>query len=471
MGSLSSHSITKLFIPEVSAATEQDTKKFSNLDEYVRHTAGLIWKTWDEADKLWPESDEEFQKQVLIIDNAKENSWMIGANHTIDAKPVKELSQEIQDMIQKSMPGAFYQDVEFAGKKISLLIAYENQHQNQQANYLYRVITHETFHGYQGTWKKIEGMRPDLPLYPGGDVTRLQRLELIHALQKALEKPEEEQKYLQAAAWWYQQYTQENNTRSVDLMEGTANYFERLAAAHASLGIGITSDKINQWMIKDAQKRFIDLFSSANYNFNKTAVEPYEIDSRAGLLLDRHNNITWKKDAENAILPIETLLKDYQSVPQSPTPEIKKMIDGIMTEQVTPGMEALLQGLNSTETKYLIINERTDITRTSSEFRVNEYPNLRFTPSIDLTYQSEKGSMQLKNGQSMFGTLNEEFFNPNGPPATLYPLSKDAIIDEQNATIKVNSDTMQVDMKYAQKKIGKDGKEYYFINVEDITKK
>ncbi|MEC2075316.1 hypothetical protein [Metabacillus fastidiosus] len=459
------------FKGEPSTANEQieNEKKqpqFENVDQFVQYNAELLWDTWEHTDQVWPGSEKYFEKlnrDIFLTD--MENCWIVKKDRKIEKKSIKELPQDIQKDIKNIPP---FGEINYDGKMMHYVKFADSDmhHKGKDVNRLHRVLMHETFHGYQGEWKRPEGTGFESPSYNELLSARQCRLEMIKALQQALEHPKEKQQHLEAAAWWYQKYKKEHPREYKDIQlrdqkEGTAKYFDTHVSAYGDLGINAPQKEINNWMIdyyKESYKGYL-----TEYMLHP-GDEVYFLHSRASLLLDiLQDKPHWKQDVEKGKLPLDLLLDSYKPVPQQPSPELKQIIETLYNDKVKPGMEQLLDGLNKQDSVYLVTNQFFIPSYTIGLFRTNEFKTFDFAPFIDGTLSSDKGKIQLKGGSYISGVLDDSVLDPDFN--TAIPLPKDIVINEENTTLQVDSERMKLDIKYDKKYIGKDGKTYFVVDM------
>ena len=452
----------------VNAQIEKEKKQsqFENVDQFVQYNAELLWNTWEHTGQVWPGSEKFFEKSNRdIFLTYMDNCWIVKKDQKIEKKSIKELPQDIQEVIKNIPP---FGEINYDGKMMHYLKFTDSdmQDKGKSANRLHRALIHETFHFYQAEWKKPEGTGWENPLYEELLSARQCRLEMIKALQQALEHPKEQQQHLEAAAWWYQKYKKEHPREHWDIQprdqsEGTAKYFDTRVSAYGHLGIDTPQKEINNWMIdyyKETYKEYL-----TRYKMHPSD-EAYVLHSRASLLLDMlQDKPHWKQDVEKGKLPLDILLDSYKPVPQQPSPELKKIIETLYNDKVKPGMEQLLDGLNKQDSVYLVTNKFFIPSFTIGIFRTDEFKTLNFAPNMDGSLTSDKGEIQLKDGSYISGILDDSVLDPD--LNTAIPLPKDIVANEENKTLQVDSEKMKLDIKYDKKYIGKDGKIYFVVDM------
>ncbi|MHB0801923.1 hypothetical protein PVK73_20385 [Bacillus thuringiensis] len=437
-----------------------------NVEQYVQNTAKLIWNTWEHIDQIWPGTGKNFGKfnrDVLMTD--MNHCWIVKTNKQIEQKPMKEMPQHIQDQLQT---GNLFGEIDYDGKMINYLTVTEGLlNYKSGPDFGYRMLTHEFFHMYQGeNWKVLDGMGWESPLYSNFLSPRQARLEIIKALQQALEYPNEKRKHLEAAAWWYQKYTTENpkEYKSIlgrDQVEGTALYFDTIGNAYGHLGMQTPKKEIHNWMINKYKQTYQR--SLLEYRAMPDD-ESYDIQSRASLLLDilqEHPN--WKQEVAEAKIPLDILLKHYSPVQQQPSPELKQLLETSYNDKIKPGMEKLIDSLHKKDSIFLVTNGTIFPTYLIGMFRTNEFKNLTFVPYLDSYISSNQGNIHLKGGSYILGSLDEPFLNPD--LTKIIPLPKNIIVDKENDTLQAISETIELNVKYDAKYVGKDGKTYYVVDV------
>ncbi|MEA0563451.1 hypothetical protein [Lysinibacillus irui] len=444
---------------------EKKQSQFENVDQFVQYNAELLWKTWEHTGQVWPGSEKYFKKfnrDIFLTD--MKNYWIVKKDKKIEKKSIEELPQDIQEEIKIIPP---FGEINYDGKMMHYLkFTDSDMHdKGKSANRLHRALVHETFHGYQAEWKKPEGTGWENPSYNGLLSARQSRLEIIKALQQALEHPKEQQQHLEAAAWWYQKYKKEHPREHWDIqvrdqLEGTAKYFDTRVSAYGHLGLNAPQKKINNWMIENYKETYKEYLTE--YVLHPSD-EAYFLHSRASMLLDILRKPHWKQDVEKGKLPLDLLLDSYKPVPQQPSPELKQLIGTLYNDKVKPGMEQLLESLNKQDSVYLVTNKFFIPSYTIGTFSTNEFKTLGFSPHIDGTLSSDKGKVQLKGGSYISGVLDDSVLDPEF--FTAIPLPKNIVKNEENKTLQVDSEIMKLDIKYDKKYIGKDGKTYFVVDM------
>lgn len=452
-------------IASAQTETKKKKQKFENVDQYVQYNAKMIWNTWEHTEQMWPGTGKNFGKynrDVVMTD--MKNCWIIGKNNQLEKKTFEEMPQNIQDAFKNDRG---WGEIDYNGKIINYLRLEESMLSHKDHDRAFRALTHEFFHTYQGeNWKLAEGTGWEPPLYNELLLSRQSRLEMIKALQQALENPNERQQHMEAAAWWYQKYKKEHPREHWDIQvgdqgEGTANYFENVASAYGHLGIDTPQKEVHNWMINYYKKDYKDYLTK--YMLSPRD-ESYFLHSRASLLLDiQQDNLNWKQDVEKGNLPLDLLLDSYKPAPQQPSPELKQLIETLHNDKVKPGMDKLLDGLNKQDSVYLVTNQPFIPSYTIGSFRTNEFKTFNFSPFINGSISSGKGKVQLKGGSYILGLLDDSVL-PSGFNSVI-PLPKDIVINEENATLQAHSEIMKLDIKYDKKYIGKDGKTYFVVDM------
>lgn len=310
-----------------------------NMDKYILRTAQQIWNTWNKLDKLWPGVDYS-KYDVLYVETNGENAWLISKDKKITKMKVSDLPSKFKS---QGEPFEFNSSKEILNLKPTIKVEVDSELFNNEYNegefralpsssMLFTFTIHEEFHNYQDSWKIDETDKEKL-LQEGVENfgARSQRLEIINALNKAILEPEKEQQHIEAAKWWFEQYKKDNSkefemVKSIDILEGTARYFDMATNIRS-----INTEDLDE---KEAMKMYQDLIREdykleSKRFFGLPDEESYDIGGSVGILLEKHKNEEWKKEAEKGILPLEILLKDYKAVPQSESIEVKKLMADI----------------------------------------------------------------------------------------------------------------------------------------------
>lgn len=316
-------------------------REWSNMtmDKYILRVAQQIWSTWNDLDKIWPGVD--FSKyNVLYVEANGNNAWLISSDKEINKLNAKDLPDKFK---AQGNPFMFSSSENTLNGKPTIKVEvdpemFNNPYDNGEfkalpnSSMLFTFTVHEEFHNYQSTWKIKETDQEEL-LTKGVEnfSARTQRLEIINALNKAILEPEKEQQYLESAKWWFEEYKKNNKeeyelTKSIDILEGTARYFDMATNMRSIEGLSISEEeafKFYQDMIRE------DYNLDAERFFGLPDEEAYDIGGSSGVLLEKQNNLDWKKEAQQGTPPLEILLKDYKAVPQQPSQEVENLVKSI----------------------------------------------------------------------------------------------------------------------------------------------
>lgn len=191
----------------------------------------------------------------------------------------------------------------------------------------FALATHEQFHTYaqQGKtpWKSLEelsgGGREEL--YPLNAEPRLQRAMVYNSLLAAYEEPDERREHLSAATYWHQQwakkYPDEDKTQAgIELLEGTAKYFELAAVAMAA-----ADDPENAGQRRDHLTGALKPMKLAFKN-----VEPYAIGALA-LLVAQDEQEVKKSLAETPATPLSKVIGGVAPAGQTAPEDVKAGIE------------------------------------------------------------------------------------------------------------------------------------------------
>ncbi|MDQ0418615.1 hypothetical protein J2Z48_002818 [Croceifilum oryzae] len=319
-----------------------DLKKEWNqmtMDRYISRTAQQIWLTWGETEKIWSGIKLNKYKKALITDGEK--VWIIDINKkTIDKTSYNSLPNEFKDI-------PFFNTIKYQGEDAVFYKLEKDRFKKSydrgefeslpNSNLAYVIMTHEAFHGEQN-WSKTPEQSEESP--PENIKGRIQRLEIVRALRSAVLNPAKEKQYLQAAAWWYKQYKEQNPKEHqfvhfYDVIEGSARYFDMAVHVRSIVGIDAKREDI----FKNYQKMIELDYTLTSDRYGKTqllrdpGIESYDIGGLAGVLLEKHQCPNWTKSVENGIRPLDILLEGINPTPQEKSPEVKKLIEDSLSER------------------------------------------------------------------------------------------------------------------------------------------
>lgn len=310
-----------------------------NMDKYILRTAQQIWSTWSSVDKIWPGVD--FSKyNVLYVSTDGENAWLINPKNEITKFSGKDLPDKFKatgeemsfTSSEETLNGKPTIKVEVNPKMFEEPYSVSEFKSLPTGTNLFPFTVHEEFHHYQNTWK-INDINQEELLQEGIEnfEARQERLEILNCLNKAVLDPDKETQYLEAAKWWFNKYKMDNEKeynmiKSIDILEGTARYFDMAVNVRSIKGMDISEDevfKVYQNMVRE------DYTFSSDRFFGLPDEESYDIGGLCGIILEKQNNKEWKKESENGTPPLEILLNNYKQTPQEPSPEVKKIIEDI----------------------------------------------------------------------------------------------------------------------------------------------
>ncbi|MCR8642709.1 hypothetical protein NV379_08540 [Paenibacillus sp. N1-5-1-14] len=459
----------------------QDLKKewsTMTMDRYVERIAQQAKTTWSQLDKIWPGVD--FGSYQVAIRSGSD-AWLIKAKSgelsKIDIKDLPEDYQlypglylppdagkmnDVPTMLLTIDPDLFkkpYDEGEFESIPTS--------------NVSFMALTHETFHHSQERWSydREEASTERSTIYPINVEARQMRLEIIHHLREAVLQPEMELSHIQAARWTYDQMIEKqkdeyDRIRMYDLLEGTARFFDMSANARAALGW-----KASPAEMDDIFRKMMKIDYHLGRYDGQSDSESYEIGGPAGILLERQGNMTWKKDAEKGIPPLESLLKSAKPVEMKTPQSVKDILDKKVaqpSEVIKPGMESLKKVIESKNVSFIIPGNATDyeVPESSGGFSYpsikldSKFSNLTFFPRISSVTTLQNGKITLKNSGFISGELKLPEFKEQ-PYVSMIPLPKEAKISDKR--IEVNTDSMQVSVNIT-KVVKKAGHTFYVVD-------
>lgn len=311
--------------------------KSMNMDRYVTRTAQQVWNTWGDLDKIWTGANYKDYNLIVV---SGEDAWVISTD-----KKIKKIASNKLPM-RFSPTGINYHfqapTMKYEGKpaikvEISPETFKEEYDQSEfealpTASLLFTFTTHEEFHHYQDNWKNTSTDKEKVMELMHNKEARHIRLELLASLRQAVIETDKEKEHLEAAKYWYEKYQKEQHedyetVKVMDVMEGTARYFDMAANVRSILGMDASKEAVYQKYQELIEKDYA-LDSSRIDGLADS--ESYELGGAAGVLLEKNaKDKSWQKEAENGVPLVETLLKDVKATPPQPSQEIKNLMDEI----------------------------------------------------------------------------------------------------------------------------------------------
>ncbi|MCR8845280.1 hypothetical protein NQ117_16465 [Paenibacillus sp. SC116] len=310
---------------------------------------------WPALDKLWP--GLQFQSRVMLLTNGEQTY---------------EITTEGYKLVDPSHPGLpldlyfnhQYEKLEWNGKQASAIFVDKDKplqerfepHTSTPSSFM--TTTHEMFHFYdQPSWPLEDGTQygSRSSIYPTESKPRIQRAMLFQSLYKAYSEPQASDKYLGHAAYWHEQYKQDNPTEYkssiyFDIIEGTATYVEKMADVYGAFKRSATTEQIRTYL----SKQYTDVIKTEFVTFDS---ESYILGSLSALLLDAMHK-DWKHSATKGHNPIELLLNGITPLSQPVDEQIKSDIEatiGKLNAERAISLEPLKKGLDDKQIPLLLI--------------------------------------------------------------------------------------------------------------------
>jgi hypothetical protein len=275
----------------------------------------------------------------------------------------------------------------------------------------FALLTHEAFHHYvQGGWKDLG--RPPLMLerYPLDVEARRRRIEMWLGLRRALLEPDQQDRHLAAAAFWYQEWKSrcpEEVAQIVDaeVCEATAHFVDETATAWSALAPDAPRATLDR-----AFRRMVELDFQVREVYDGTvASEASHAGALACMLLDRIEHPMWQWDAEDGVPPLESLLGARTGSPRRAGSEAEAILDRAVRprqQRVRRPMEQLLQRL-ATRGAFFLVFEGLPASdgsfKSSSAYRVDGFPGLVFLPAVSGTFRFGDGGVSLRAAPMVSG--------------------------------------------------------------------
>jgi hypothetical protein len=265
-------------------------------------------------------------------------------------------------------------------------------------------MTHEAFHYYgQSGWRDLGSAVSRLEAYPQDLEARRRRMEMWIALRHALLEPDRQADQLGAAAWWYQEWKARSPDEVAlvldsDVREATAQYVDEAATVRAAIGADASPSAIDRGYRRLVEN---DMVPREVYAGTPDS-EAYHAGSIACMLLERFNNTTWQRDAEDGVPPLESLLGTRFGRPQSPTAEVDAILEDLVKPRQThirEAMEELIAQYAEPSGRYLVFEglPATDGTfHSAGVYRVEGVEGIGFMPSLSGRYPLGDGHVTLR---------------------------------------------------------------------------
>lgn len=318
---LSSSAYAAALPTEISASTslqQQTDQKLTSAAELLEYEAQMAFMAalhaWPALDKLWPGT--QYQSRLILLTNGEQTY---------------EITTSGYKLVEPSNPGlplelyfdSQYKALDWNGKKAVAIFVDKDKplqdrfepHTSTPISFI--IATHEMFHFYdQPSWPIVQDPNKNYSrssIYPAEVKPRIQRAMLFQALYQAYTDPEATPMHLGHAAYWYQQYKQDNpteyeNSLYYDTIEGIASYIDKMSVMYNALEGSASAQQIRDFFTKQYQ----DINMNGFITFDQ---ESYLIGSWSAFLLDALNK-DWKGLMTEGHTPIEQLLEGVTPIPQ-----------------------------------------------------------------------------------------------------------------------------------------------------------
>jgi hypothetical protein len=277
-----------------------------------------VAKVWPDSGSIWPGVD--FAHDVLLVTDGT-STWAVNATSSRPV-PMDELDRA---KVSIPLPGGF-DVITWQGKDAVIVRPPTGAAADKLAQdptgltsptvgqYTFELATHEMFHPYvqrskTAPWTSLQKLDAqgtasrDAP-FPLQVAPRIDRAMIYNSLLTALQQPAQRGQDLAAAAYWNDKWTHDypdeaKSTVQVDLLEGTAKYFERVAVAMAAVGQPGNSQQVRHYLAGTLKPMKI---ASAG-------VEPYAIGTVALLNADAEHLDIEQTLTTDPVTPLSLLLK------------------------------------------------------------------------------------------------------------------------------------------------------------------
>lgn len=410
---------TRAAWPEVSAAGSAGRPGMPggtglSTEDYAGRIAEEVGRTWRRMGSIWPGTD--FAGLVPLIVN-RDAAYEIRSDGSLTARPPGELDQgplltgRFLGFGFTRHRGAHAPWLEVPVDSLGSAGTAGEYRAFPRATLGFAVLTHEAFHYYVQTgWRDLGRPSPTLERYPQDIEARQLRVEMWLALRRALLAPEDQDRQLAAAAWWYQEWKgrcPDEVARIVDVevREATAHFVDEAATTRAALGPDAPRATIDR-----GHRRLVELdFDIAEVYRGTVTCEAHHAGALACMLLDRLGHPMWQWDAEDGVPPLESLLGPRTGTPRRPGAEAEGILDRSVRarqRRTRPPMEQLLHRLATRGSLFLVFEglpASDGAFRSSGAYRVDGFPGLVFLPAVSGTFRLGDGGVSLRSAALVAG--------------------------------------------------------------------
>lgn len=406
-------------------------------EAFAREVQDLVSRHWPHIKSVWPGSDYEQHRLVLMyVDDAgtPRDAWLLGT------EGMQQMAASEYQALEAPQPGGFSAAMVAGSPGIVMGFDDVSLKQPGEAEQTYRTATHELVHFYhQDAFTNQEG-GSRAQAYPLDPIPRAYRLMIYRNLMAALDQPGDRALLLsQARYWldrWHREYQGESEAiRGTDVVEGIARYIENMGAV---VRPDLTGEALLQESMQAVDREA--LFTAADE-------ESYELGHVAALLLDQ-TQPDWKEGFYAlGLTPVEQLLAGVKPVEQ---PMDEQAWEQLRSEVTAVNQEAgqQLQDVLAVQEDQGIPYLKIDVTKAagSYEARGNYMVNQAdVITGFSAAYKAGDGSIMIRN-TSVISLHTEEDQGFILLPLTMVHTVKDGVLEIQSKDVvveQVQVDTLQ----------------------------
>lgn len=435
---------------DIQDKKENEVVKIENpkVSEFADKVFEKVKKHWPHMNKIWPTYD--YTKHNLILFHLDENGEPTDA-WKINIKGINKLQATEYENIDYPQANG-YSNLDYQGNK-SIAMSFDDESLkdlDKSANTLHVTASHELVHFYYQGKSEVSGSRTQP--YPVEKTPRQYRYMVMKNLEDAYKNPENKEKALGQAKYWYEKWKTEfpneyNDIKATDIAEGTAKYTEYLSE--------IVNDKISKEDIKKAVLKLIDI----DNEFLSADAESYEMGALSALLLDEQNPDWKNKFYESNTTLEELLLKDVKAVEEKMNPEIEKKINENIESfnvEVEKNLENITKAYGDVNIPYLKINKTESNASFGSE-GVFKYKNHEVASKYSATFGVIDKTIKINRLSSI-----EEFDDTND--YVIVPLTMEHSV--KNGVLTVKSNELEVNGVEVKTEKDSEGRTIYSVKVD-----
>lgn len=380
----------------------------SQLASALQHDVATVWPR---TGSIWP--DVDFARDVLLVSDGTSTYAIDADSHRLVSK--NELDQA---KVTVPQPGGF--DVMTWQRRDAVIVRTPTGASAAKLSqdptgltsptvtqYMFELATHELFHPYvqhskTTPWTSLQkleaqgsGSRDEL--YPLQAAARIERAMIYNSLLAALQHPTQRSQDLAAAAYWNDAWTREypdeaKATAQVDLLEGTAKYFERAAVAMAAVDQPGDSPQVRAYLAETLKPMKVA----------SLAVEPYAIGTVALLNADAEHLEVKQTLTTDPVTPLSLLLQGVKpaGTQQAPSDVVQGIESSVQkaNKELAPSIDPFVAAIQDKRTTVLMLPVSAATGSVAGKgFYTTEQLPITITPDARAVFKTSTGSVTVNN--------------------------------------------------------------------------